>query len=311
MKENKMTDSLVCQERVVAVTGAGRGIGRAYALALAKEGARVVVNDFGGDSEGRGGSRQPADAVVEEIRAAGGEAVAHTEDIAKRANADGLVDLAVETFGRLDVLVNNAGIDRPGMLIDLSDEDWDAVFDVHLRAQFLVLRAAARHWRKRTDAGEDVRAALVNTSSPAAIMGFRGEGAYSAAKAGVLGLTATAADELADFGVAVNAVVPGAATRLTDWSPGAPGPETMAALIVWLSSATASDVRGQVFSAAGGIFMVMHGWEAGEPVMLGDGGVAELGKTLRQRIENERAPAEVLAPGRNLPPRPGAPGNLG
>ena len=306
-----MTDSSICRDRVVAVTGAGRGIGRSYALALAKAGARVVVNDFGGDSDGRGGSPHAAESVVAEILAAGGEAIAHTEDIAKRANAEGLVDLAVETFGRLDGVINNAGIDRPGMLVDLSDEDWDAVFDVHLRAQFFVLRAAAAHWRSRSEAGEDVRAALVNTSSPAAIMGFRGEGAYSAAKAGVLGLTATAADELADFGVAVNAIVPGAATRLTDWSPGAPGPETIAPLIVWLSSEAANDVRGRVFSAAGGIFMVMHGWEAGEPLIVGEGGVEELGKALRERIERERAPAEVLAPGRNLPPRPGAPGNLG
>lgn len=295
----------------MAVTGAGRGIGRAYALALAKAGASVVVNDLGGESDGRGNSNQPAHAVVEEIQAAGGQAVAHTQDISKAAHADGLVAQAVETFGRLDVVINNAGIDRPGLLVDLSDEDWDAVFDVHLRAQFFVLRAAARHWRARAQAGEDVRAALVNTSSPAAIMGFRGEGAYSAAKAGVLGLTATAADELADFGVAVNAIVPGAATRLTDWSPGAPGPEKLAALIVWLSSASANDIRGRVFSAAGGIFMVMHGWEAGEPLILGDGGVPELDKALRQRIENERDTAEVLAPGRNLPPRPGAPGNLG
>jgi len=306
-----LTDTLVCRERVVAVTGAGRGIGRAYALALAKAGAKVVVNDFGGDADGRGGSDQPADDVVQEIRSSGGEAIAHSEDISKPVHADGLVTLAIENFGRLDVVINNAGIDRPGMLIDLTDEDWDAVFDVHLRAQFLVLRAAGRHWRTRAEAGEDVRAALVNTSSPAATMGFRGEGAYSAAKAGVLGLTATAADELADFGVAVNAVVPGAATRLTDWSPGAPGPEKIAPLIVWLSSDSANDVRGRVFSAAGGIFMVMHGWEAGEALILGDGGVAELGKALRERIKEERATAEVLAPGRNLAPRPGAPGNLG
>ena len=306
-----MSISLSCRDRVVAVTGAGRGIGRAYALALAAAGARVVVNDFGGDREGRGGSADPAQSVADEIRSAGGEAVAHAEDIAQREHADGLVALAAREFDRLDVVINNAGIDRPGMLVDLEDDDWDAVFDVHLRAQFLVLRAAARHWRERSQSGEDVRAALVNTSSPAAIMGFRGEGAYSAAKAGVLGLTATAADELADFGVAVNAVVPGAATRLTDWSPGAPGPETMAPLIVWLSSAAANDIRGQVFSAAGGIFMEMHGWEAGEPVVLGEGSAVDLGKALRERIQKERAPAEVLAPGRNLPPRPGAPGNLG
>jgi NAD(P)-dependent dehydrogenase (short-subunit alcohol dehydrogenase family) len=306
-----LADTAICHERVVAVTGAGRGIGRAYALALARAGARVVVNDLGGGADGRGASSDPARAVVDEILASGGDAVAHTEDITRAEHARTLVDLAIERFGRLDAVINNAGIDRPGMLVDLSDEDWDAVMDVHLRAQFRVLRAAARHWRARSQDGEAVRAAVVNTSSPAAIMGFRGEGAYSAAKAGVLALTVTAADELAEFGVAVNAVVPGAATRLTDWSPGAPGPETLAPLIVWLSSESAHDVTGHVFSAAGGVFMLMHGWEAGEPVLLGDGSVAELGAALRERIAKERAPAEVLAPGRNLPPRPGAPGNLG
>lgn len=306
-----MSEQAICRDRVVAVTGAGRGIGRAYALALAGAGARVVVNDAGGEADGRGASSAPAKEVAGEILAAGGEAAAHVASIATAAGADELVETAVEHFGRLDAVINNAGIDRPGMLVDLSEEDWDAVVDVHLRAQFLVLRAAARHWRARSQAGESLRGAVVNTSSPAAIMGFRGESAYSAAKAGVLALTVTAADELADFGVAVNAVVPGAATRLTEWSPGAPGPETMAPLIVWLASEGAHDVTGRVFSAAGGIFMQLHGWQSGEPVVLGEGNAADLGAALRERIAAERAPGEVLAPGRNLPPRPGAPGNLG
>ena len=306
-----MSTDGICQDRVVAVTGAGRGIGRAYALALAAAGAKVVVNDLGGAADGRGASEGPAEEVVAEIRAAGGEAVAQACDIARPEHADGLVALAVERFGRLDAVINNAGIDRPGLLVDCTDEDWAAVLDVHLGAQFRVLRAAGRHWRARHEAGETVVAAAVNTSSPAAIMGFRGEGAYSAAKAGVLALTLTAADEMGDFGVAVNAVVPGAATRLTDWSPGAPPPETVAPLVVWLVSAAANDVRGRVFSAAGGIFMLMHGWEAGEPVLVGEGGAEGLGRALRERIANERTPAEVLAPGRNLAPRPGAPGNLG
>lgn len=300
-----------CADRVIAVTGAGRGIGRAYALALAAAGAKVVVNDLGGRPDGRGLSSGPAEEVVAEIRAAGGEAVAHAEDIAQPENANGLVALAVDRFGQLDAVINNAGIDRPGMLIDCEDDDWAVVLDVHLGAQFRVIRAAGRYWRERYEAGERVCGAVVNTSSPAAIMGFRGEGAYSAAKAGVLALTLTAADELAEFGVAVNAVVPGAATRLTDWSPGAPPPDAIAPLIVWLSSASANDVRGRVFSAAGGIFMLMHGWEAGEPVIASDGDIEALGQALRERIERERAPAEVLAPGRNLAPRPGAPGNLG
>ena len=306
-----MSEEACCSERVVVVTGAGRGIGRAYAHALARAGARVVVNDLGVQPDGREASSAPANEVVAEIEAMGGEALAVPTDIATRSGADALIEQAVSRFGRVDAVINNAGIDRPGMLVDLSEEDWDAILDVHLKAQFLVLRAAGRHWRERADVGEVVAGAVVNTSSPAALAGFRGEGAYSAAKAAVLALTITAADELADYDVTVNAVVPGAATRLTDWSPGAPGPEPIAPLIVWLASLDARDITGRVFSAAGGMFMVLHGWEAGAPLILGDGGVPDLAAGLRERIESERQPMEVLAPGRNLPPRPGAPGNLG
>jgi len=306
-----MSEQACCIDRVVVVTGAGRGIGRAYALALAREGAKVVVNDLGVRPDGREASGAPAAEVVAEIEAMGAEAIAVASDVASREGADGLVATAVERFGRIDAVINNAGIDRPGMLVDLADEDWDAVLDVHLRAQFLVLRAAARHWRTRSERGESVDASVVNTSSPAALAGFRGEGAYSAAKAGVLALTVTAADELAEYGVRVNAVVPGAATRLTEWSPGAPGPEPIAPLIVWLASLDASDITGRVFSGAGGVFMLLHGWEAGVPFVMGDGGVPDLAAALRERLASERAPIEVLAPGRNLPPRPGAPGNLG
>ncbi|MAG29443.1 MAG: short-chain dehydrogenase [Deltaproteobacteria bacterium] len=306
-----MTDEPCCLDRVVVVTGAGRGIGRAYALALAREGARLVVNDLGVERDGRNASSAPANEVVAEIEEAGGEAIPDVSDIATREGADSLIAAAVARFGRVDAVVNNAGIDRPGLLIDLADEDWDAVVDVHLKAQFLVLRAVARHWRTRSEQGEDVAAAIVNTSSPAALTGFRGEGAYSAAKAAVLALTSTAADELSDFGVTVNAVVPGAATRLTDWSPGTPGPEAIAPLIVWLASLDARDITGRVFSAAGGIFMVLHGWEAGSPFVIGDGGVPDLAAGLRERVLSERQPMEVLAPGRNLPARPDAPGNLG
>ncbi|MFK7894423.1 MAG: SDR family NAD(P)-dependent oxidoreductase [Myxococcota bacterium] len=306
-----MSEEISCLDRVVVVTGAGRGIGRGYALALAAAGAKVVVNDLGVRTDGTLPSDAPADEVVAEIKAMGGDALAEPSDVATRAGAEALIGNALHHFGRVDAVINNAGIDRPGMLIDLEEADWDAVVDVHLKAQFLVLGAAGRHFRARAEAGESVAGAIVNTSSPAALAGFRGEGAYSAAKAAVLGLTLTAADELADWGVTVNAVVPGAATRLTAWSPGAPDPSTVAPLIVWLASLDAADVTGRVFSAAGGMFMVLHGWEAGAPLILPEGGTAELAKGLRDRIANERAPMDVLAPGRNLPPRPGAPGNLG
>lgn len=306
-----MAEEVSCSGRVVIVTGGGRGIGRAYALALSAAGARVVVNDLGVRPDGTSPSEQPAEDVVSEIQAAGGEALAIPSDVSTASGAQELIARSVDHFGRIDGVINNAGIDRPGMLIDLDEADWDAVVDVHLKAQFLVLRAAGRHFRSRSEAGEKVSGAIVNTSSPAALAGFRGEGAYSAAKAAVLGLSITAADEFAEWGVTVNAVVPGAATRLTEWSPGAPDPATVAPLIVWLASEDAGDISGRVFSAAGGIFMVLHGWEAGAPLVLADGGIEELAAGLRERIATERAPLEVLAPGRNLPARPGAPGNLG
>lgn len=211
-----MTGTGVCTGRVAAVTGAGRGLGRAHALALAAEGAQVVVNDLGVAPDGAGASAGPAQQVADEIRARGGRAVAHTGDITTTDGAVSLVTTALEAFGRLDTLVNNAGFLRDRMLVNLDEDDWDAVIRVHLKGHFLPLRHAAAHWRAEAKAGRTPDARIVNTSSGAGLLGSVGQGNYSAAKAGIIGLTLVAAAELAPYGVQVNALAPAARTRMTE-----------------------------------------------------------------------------------------------
>ncbi len=208
----------LCADRVVAVTGAGRGLGRAHALAFAAEGARVVVNDLGVGPDGSGGERSggPARAVVEEIVAAGGEAVVHGGDIATAEGAASLVATALDAFGRLDTLVNNAGFLRDRMLVNLDEDDWDAVVRVHLRGHFLPLKHAAAHWRAESKAGRTPVARVINTSSGAGLLGSVGQVNYAAAKAGIVALTLVAAAELGRYGVHVNALAPAARTRMTE-----------------------------------------------------------------------------------------------
>lgn len=266
----------ICAGRVVIVTGGGRGLGRAHALAFAAEGARVVVNDLGVGADGSGASGTPAGRVVEEIRALGGEAVAHGGDIATAEGAASLVTAAVETFGRLDTLVNNAGFLRDRMLVNLDDDDWDAVMRVHLKGHFLPLRHAAAYWRAEAKSGREVEAGVVNTSSGAGLLGSVGQGNYSAAKAGVVGLTLVAAAELAPYGVRVNAIAPAARTRMTEEAfartmaaPSDPAafdamdPGNVSPLVVWLGSAASRGVTGRVFEAEGGRITVMEGWRRG------------------------------------------------
>ncbi|MEV8306082.1 SDR family oxidoreductase [Streptomyces flavidovirens] len=270
------TGTGICAGRVVAVTGAGRGLGRAHALAFAAEGAQVVVNDLGAGPDGAGASAGPAQRVVEEIAAAGGQAVAHGGDIATAGGAASLVATAVETFGRLDTLVNNAGFLRDRMLVNLDEDDWDAVVRVHLKGHFLPLKYAAAHWRAQAKAGREVAARVVNTSSGAGLLGSVGQGSYSAAKAGIVGLTLVAAQELGPYGVQVNAIAPAARTRMTEQtfaetmaSPGADGefdamaPENVSPLVVWLGSAASAGVTGRVFEAEAGRITVMEGWRPG------------------------------------------------
>ncbi|HTZ07923.1 MAG TPA: SDR family oxidoreductase [Acidimicrobiales bacterium] len=223
--------------RVAVITGAGRGIGREHALLFAAEGARVVVNDLGGSVDGAGDDRTAAQQVVDEIRAAGGEAVANGDDVASAQGAQGLVDAAVDAFGDLHVLVNNAGILRDRMLVNMSEEDWDSVIHVHLRGHFLPTRAAAAHWRAQAKAGREVRGSVVNTSSTSGLLGNPGQTNYGTAKAGIAAFTVIAAQELGRYGVRVNAIAPAARTRMTEQTPGlgdiVRAPNDAAAFDIW------------------------------------------------------------------------------
>ncbi|MFF9032773.1 SDR family oxidoreductase [Streptomyces iakyrus] len=264
----------LCSERVAIVTGAGRGLGRAHALALAAEGAKVVVNDLGVGLDGTGSGTGPAQLVVDEIVARGGQAVAHGGDIATTEGAASLIRVAVETYGRLDTLVNNAGFLRDRMLVNLGEDDWDAVMRVHLKGHFLPLKYAAAHWRAEAKAGRAPAARVVNTSSGAGLLGSVGQGNYSAAKAGIIGLTLVAAAEMGRYGVLVNAIAPAARTRMTeatfaetmaapDTGFDAMAPENVSPLVVWLGSAASAGVTGRVFEAEGGRITVMEGWGPG------------------------------------------------
>ncbi|MET7454398.1 SDR family oxidoreductase [Streptomyces sp. NPDC005574] len=264
----------LCEGRVVVVTGAGRGLGRAHALAFAAEGARVVVNDLGVGLDGTPDPDSPAGRVADEIRAAGGEAVAHAGDIATDTGAASLVATALRTYGRLDTLVNNAGFLRDRMLVNLDEDDWDAVVRVHLKGHFLPLKHAAAHWRAETRAGRTPAARIVNTSSGAGLLGSVGQGNYSAAKAGIVALTLVAATELGRYGVHVNAIAPAARTRMTERAfadtMAAPAtgfdamaPQNVSPLVVWLGSAASTGVTGRVFETEGGRITVMEGWRPG------------------------------------------------
>ncbi|WP_327366815.1 SDR family oxidoreductase [Streptomyces sp. NBC_01217] len=265
----------LCAGRVVIVTGAGRGLGRAHALAFAAEGAKVVVNDLGVGPDGGAGSADPARQVADEIVAAGGEAVAHGGDVATTEGAASLVTAALEAFGRLDTLVNNAGFLRDRMLVNLDEDDWDAVMRVHLKGHFLPLRHAAAHWRAEAKAGRTPVARVINTSSGAGLLGSVGQGNYSAAKAGIVGLTLVAAAETSRYGVQVNAIAPAARTRMTErtfartmTAPGegefdAMAPGNVSPLVVWLGSAASDGVTGRVFETEAGRITVMQGWRPG------------------------------------------------
>jgi NAD(P)-dependent dehydrogenase (short-subunit alcohol dehydrogenase family) len=273
-----MTVSGICEGRVAIVTGAGRGLGRAHALELARQGARVVVNDLGAALDGGGRDLGPASSVVEEIRALGGEAVANGDDVADWAGAQRLVATAVDAFGRLDALVANAGFLRDRMIVTMTESDWDDVVRVHLKGHLAPLRHAAAHWRERAKAGETPAARVVLTSSGAGLLGSVGQGNYAAAKGGIATLAVVAAAELARYGVTVNAIAPVARTRMTaetfaDMMAAVPeggfdamAPENVSPLVAWLCSASSGHVTGRVFEAEGGSIGVATGWRHGPSV---------------------------------------------
>ena len=258
--------------KVAIVTGAGRGIGRAHALALASAGARVIVNDLGASLDGKREGSSPADEVVETIRARGGEAVADREDVADFAGARRMVDRAIETFGRLDILVNNAGVLRDRMLVNMSEAEWDAVIAVHLKGHFAPTRHAAAYWRDRAKAGDDVRGRVINTASPSGVFGNVGQSNYGAAKAGIAAFTVIVAQELGRYGVTVNCIAPNARTRMTESAfelPDGEGfnelaPENNSPIVVALCADEAQGITGQVFHVFGGAVNMLQPWAAGE-----------------------------------------------
>jgi NAD(P)-dependent dehydrogenase (short-subunit alcohol dehydrogenase family) len=292
--------------KVAIVTGAGRGIGREHALALARAGAQVVVNDRGGSLAGEGEDASPAQAVVNEIVAGGGEAVASYADVSDFPAAEELVARAVDRYGGLDILVLNAGILRDRMLVNMTEDEWDAVIAVHLKGHFAPLRHAAAYWRERAKAGEEVRGRVITTASPSGVFGNVGQANYGAAKAGIAGLTLIAAQELERYGVTVNCLAPNARTRMTEETFGELArpdegfdpldPANMSPLVVALSADEAQDITGQCFFVWGGVVNVLRPWEAGE-AFVSDGlwDADELLTALRERFPEGAKPIGMLA----------------
>ncbi len=250
----------LCEGRVAIVTGAGRGIGREHALMLAHHGAKVVVNDLGGEFDGTGADQTPAQQVVQEITDMGGEAIANGDDVSDWEGSQRMINMAIETFGGLDVLVNNAGILRDRMLVNMTEAEWDAVIKVHLKGTFAPARWAGAYWRERAKAGETNDARIINTTSVSGIYGNPGQTNYGAAKIGIAGFTIIAAQELARYGVTVNAISPGALTRMTeqlrtepitDEQREARSPMWIAPICTWLASAESKNVTGRIFQVAG------------------------------------------------------------
>ncbi len=277
--------SKLCEGRIAVVTGAGRGIGREHALSLAAHGAKVVVNDVGAAVDGSGGDLNPAEQVVQEIKGMGGEAVANGDSVSSWEGAQRLINTAIETFGDLHVVVNNAGILRDRVLANMTEEEWDAVINVHLKGTFAPSRWAAAYWRERFKAGQPVDGRIINTTSVSGIYGNPGQTNYGAAKAGIAAFTNIAALELARYGVTVNAVAPVALTRMTEGLGPAPetdeqremrSPRWIAPIVTWLASAESKDVSGRVFEASGDVLAIAEGWVRGprqapveDPTLLG------------------------------------------
>jgi NAD(P)-dependent dehydrogenase (short-subunit alcohol dehydrogenase family) len=285
----------LCEGRVAIVTGAARGVGREHALGLARHGARVIVNDLGGAVDGTGNDKSHAQQVVDEIKAIGGEAVVNGDDVSSWDGAKNMIDQAVETFGTLDVVVNNAGILRDRMLVNMTEDEWDSVIQVHLKGTFAPSRHAASYWRQKSkDTGEKVNARIINTSSTSGLYGNVGQTNYGAAKAGIAAFTIIAARELGRIGVTVNSISPTAYTRMTDTlreyteeDIERRDPRWVSPTIVYLSSAEANDITGRVIQAGNGRVAVCEGWRRGAEIdQIED--VEAIGPLIREMISNVR-----------------------
>lgn len=289
----------ICDGRVVIVTGAGRGIGREHALELARQGAKVVVNDLGVTNDGRGGDASPAHEVVDLIKQLGSDAFANGADVADFAQTRDLVEQTIKTFGRLDGVVNNAGFVRDKMFVSCGEEEWDAVVRVHLKGHFCIARHAAAYWRDEAKAGRMPQARIVNTSSGAGVLGSVGQSAYSAAKAGIATLTLVQAAELARYGVTANAICPIARTRMTeavftDMKKPEDGfdvndPANVSPFVSWLCSTDSEGVSGRVWEVFGGTITAFDGYRREATV---DGGKrwnpAEIGTAVRKVLAEAR-----------------------
>ena len=295
----------ILEGRVAIVTGAGRGLGREHALELARQGAKVLVNDLGTSLSGDGISHGPAQEVVNEIEAFGGVAAANGADVADFGQAKTMIEQAISTFGRLDILVNNAGFVRDRMLVNAEEDEWNAVLRVHLNGHFATTRHAAAYWRQEAKEGRMPEARVINTSSGAGLQGSVGQAAYSAAKGGIASLTLVAAQELGRYGVTVNAIAPSARTRMTE----GPFAEVMAApeegfdrmhpgnvspIVAWLASTDAKDVTGRVVEIEGGKVCLEEGWRHGPEIDLGRRWESnEVGTNLRELIAQSVTPEAV------------------
>jgi NAD(P)-dependent dehydrogenase (short-subunit alcohol dehydrogenase family) len=295
-----------CEGRIAIVTGAGQGIGRGHALELARQGALVVVNDLGVSLDGAERHSPSAEQVVAEIVAAGGRAVSDVNDASDIEGAQRIVQNARESFGGLDIVINNASVLRDTVLVNMSPDDWDTVLRVHLRSTFAVTKAAATWWRERSKAGEPVDARVINTTSGAGLYGNVGQTNYAAAKAGIVGFTLAASLELSRYGVTVNAVAPGGRTRMTEqvfagvMTGGDEGfdsfdPGNVAPLVIWLASPEASDVTGRVIEAWSGRIAVVEGWRPGPSIEVQRRwDPTELGPVLRDLLSRAAPRASMI-----------------
>ena len=292
--------------KVAIVTGAGRGIGREHALALAKAGAKIVVNDLGGSTAGEGADATPAQSVADEIKAAGGEATANYDNVADFQGAENMVKQAISDFGRLDILVNNAGILRDRMLVSMTEPEWDAVINVHLKGHFAPTQHAASYWRAQSKEGNQINDRVINTSSPSGVFGNVGQSNYGAAKAGIAAFTIITAQELGRYGVTVNCLAPNARTRMTeDIFAGMPEPEegqwdpldpsNISPVVVALASDEAQNITGQCFFIYGATINVLKPWDVGTEIKKdGPWDPDELAKALTDAFPSGIAPTGMM-----------------
>jgi NAD(P)-dependent dehydrogenase (short-subunit alcohol dehydrogenase family) len=296
---------LQLEGKAAIVTGGGRGIGRAHALALADAGARVLVNDLGGSAAGEGHDPTPAQAVADEIVGLGGEASSNSDDVSDFQSAENVVKQAIGDFGRLDILVNNAGILRDRMLVNMSEEEWGPVIDVHLKGHFAPTRHAASYWRERAKEGGGITGRVINTSSPSGLFGNVGQANYGAAKAGIAAFTMIAAQELGRYGITVNCIAPNARTRMTEQTFGVPQPKegfdpldpaNISPLVVALCSDEAQRITGQCFFVYGGVISVLRPWDTGAVLKKDDRWDAnDLVAKLREVFPHGAAPEGMMS----------------